>query len=153
VIPASPPARAQRLRSPLLVALWALLALEGVGGMVIFFARLAAGRTPGEALHVVAGVVLVIVYAVYQVVHVSRVAPIRGSLDYVMGLIAAGAMVAAQATGLWLGLQWWRARQAAVPATYAPAVSAAHNVMSMLVLTFVGAHLCAVLLRDARARR
>jgi hypothetical protein len=153
VAAAAPPGRAKRLRAPLLLALWALLAIEGLGGIVIFFARLAAGRTPGESLHVVAGAALVLVYACYQVAHWSRVAPIRGTLDYVLGLISAGAMIAVQVTGLWLGWQWWRARQSGAPAAYSSQVSAAHNVMSMLVLTFVGAHLCAVLMRDARARR
>jgi cytochrome b561 len=36
---------------------------------------------------------------------------------------------------------------------YPASLSAVHNVMSMLVLTFVGAHLAAVLLRDAAAKR
>jgi hypothetical protein len=151
---AAPSARAQRLRSPLLVALWALLALEALGGLVIFFARLAAGRTPGEGLHVAGGAALAFAYLIYQWTHWGRVAPFRARLDYALGLIAAIAMVLVQLTGLWLGLEWWHARRAGIAAVaYTSSVSAAHNVMSMLVLTFVLSHLGAVLMRDARARR
>lgn len=148
--------RARRLRAPLLVTLWGLLAIEGVGGIVIFFARLAAGRTPGEALHVVAGALLTLVYAVYQWQHWARVSPWRSRMDYAMGLIAALSMGGALGTGLWLAWPWWQARIVAgskFAVAYPTAVSAAHNIMSMLVLTFVGAHLAAVLLRDAAARR
>jgi hypothetical protein len=154
-VPSAPPSpRARRLRAPLLVALWAVLALEAVGGLLIFFARLAAGRTPGETVHVAGGVALTALYVVYQWGHWGRVAPFRKRLDYALGLIATLSLALAQLTGLWLGVEWWRTRAvgpAAVP--YTPLVSAAHNVMSMFVLTFVGAHLGAVLQRDARARR
>lgn len=148
--------RAGRLRAPLLVTLGMLLAFEGVGGLVIFFARLAAGRTPGESLHVAAGAALAIVYGVYQWQHWSRVAPWRSRLDYAIGLLAALSMVGALGTGLWLAAPWWQARvversNGAVP--YPTALGAAHNIMSMLVLTFAGAHLAAVLLRDAAAAR
>jgi hypothetical protein len=148
--------RAARLRAPLLVALSALLAIEGVGGIVIFFARLAAGRTPGESLHVIAGVLLTVAYAVYQWQHWSRVAPWRSRMDYALGLIAALSMASALGTGLWLAWPWWQTRIVAgspYPVPYPTTVSAAHNIMSMLVLTFVGAHLAAVLLRDAAAAR
>ena len=148
--------RARRLRAPLLVTLWGLLAIEGVGGIVIFFARLAAGRTPGEALHVVAGGLLTLVYAVYQWQHWARVSPWRSRMDNAKGLIAALSMGGALGTGLWLAWPWWQARIVAgskFAVAYPTAVSAAHNIMSMLVLTFVGAHLAAVLLRDAAARR
>jgi hypothetical protein len=60
------------------------------------------------------------------------------------------------ATGLLLGVPWWRLRvasHAAGAVAYPTPVSAAHNIMSMLVLTFVGAHLAAVLLRDRGAKR
>lgn len=148
--------RARRLRAPLLVTLWVLLAIEGVGGIIIFFARLAAGRTPGESLHVVAGALLTLAYAVYQWQHWTRVSPWRSRMDYAMGLIAALSMGGALGTGLWLAWPWWQARIVAgskFAVAYPTAVSAAHNIMSMLVLTFVGAHLAAVLLRDAAARR
>ena len=136
--------------------LWCLLGFEGAGGLWIFIMRLAAGRTPGEALHVGLGALLTLVYANYQIQHWARVAPWRSRLDYAMGLIAALGMGAALATGLVLAWPWWRVRMsehsiAAVP--YPTAVCAAHNIMSMLVLTFVGAHLAAVLLRDAAAKR
>lgn len=143
--------RARRLRAPLLVTLWVLLAIEGVGGIIIFFARLAAGRTPGESLHVVAGALLTLAYAVYQWQHWTRVSPWRSRMDYAMGLIAALSMGGALGTGLWLAWPWWQARIVAgskFAVAYPTAVSAAHNIMSMLVLTFVGAHLAAVLLRD-----
>lgn len=153
--PAPGAARARRLRAPLLVLLWWLLGIEALGGLVIFSMRLTIGRTPGEALHVVAGALLTLVYAVYQVQHWNRVAPWRSRLDYAMGLIAALSMGATLATGYALAWPWWLARivagsAAAVP--YPTALSAAHNIMSMLVLTFVGAHLAAVLLRDAAAK-
>ncbi len=148
---AAPPAaaaRARRLRAPLLVALAALLAFESAGGLVIFFARLAAGTTPGEALHVVGGLALALVYALYQLGHWRRVAPFRSRLDYALGLLAAGSLVLALASGLALGAAWWNARLDGTGLTnYAPSVSALHNVTSMLVLTFVGAHLAAVLRR------
>jgi hypothetical protein len=148
--------RGRRLRAPLLVSLWVLLAFEGVGGIVLFFARLAAGRTPGESLHVVAGAVLTLVYAAYQWQHWARVSPWRGRLDYALGLIAALSMAVALGTGLVLAAPWWQARvvaRSAEAVAYPTALSAVHNIMSMLVLTFVGAHLAAVLLRDAAARR
>jgi hypothetical protein len=133
-----------------------LLALEALGGLMIFFARLAWGTTPGEALHVIAGVLLVPPYVLYQWQHWTRVRPVRARLDYGLGILSAVFMVATLATGLGLGAAWWRSRtiehaSGAVP--YAPVLSAAHNIGTMLVLTFFGAHLIAVLARDARSRR
>ena len=147
--------RARRLRAPLLLALWALLGIEAVGGLVIFFMRLAVGRTPGEALHVLAGALLTLVYAIYQWQHWTRVSPWRGRLDYVLGLIGAMSMGVTLATGYVLAWPWWEARVVARSGgavSYPSVVSAAHNIMSMLVLTFVVAHLAAVLLRDKRAK-
>jgi hypothetical protein len=153
VSPAAPlTGRARRLRAPLLVALWALLAFEAVGGLVIFFARLAVGTLPGAAAHVFAGVALTFAYAVYQWGHWNRVSPFRSRLDHALGLIAAIAMALTQVSGLVLAWPWWQARGGGAPAVYDPMLSGAHNVMSMFVLTFVGAHLGAVLQRDARAR-
>ena len=151
--PAEP--RARRLRAPLLLALWLLLAIEAAGGIVIFVARLATGGTPGEALHVVAGLALAAVYAVYQWRHWLRVRPLRARLDYTVGLLAAASMALTNLTGLVLGAAWWRDRVVghAAAASYAPALSAVHNIGSMLVLTFVGAHLAAVLMRDRRIAR
>ena len=119
---------------------------------MIFVARLAVGATPGEALHVVAGVMLTVVYAIYQAAHWNRVAPFRARLDYALGLIAALSMALANLTGLALAVFWWRARSALPPvsADYPPLLSGAHNIFSMLVLTFVGAHLAAVLMRERR---
>ena len=134
--------------------MWALLGFEALGGLVIFCARLIAGRTPGETLHVVLGVALTAVYAVYQWRHWARVAPFRTRLDYALGLIASLALALTQLTGLWLATAWWRDRIAQPVATgvgYPPALSALHNIGSVAVLTFVGAHLGAVLMRD-RAR-
>ncbi len=153
--PAPGAPRAKRLRAPLLVLLWWLLGIEAAGGLVVFYVRLAVGRTPGEALHVCVGALLTLVYATYQWPHWNRVAPWRSRLDYAMGLIAALAMGGTLATGYALAWPWWKVRivthgTGAVP--YPTAVSAAHNIMSMLVLTFVGAHLAAVLLRDSAAR-
>jgi hypothetical protein len=153
--PAPGAARAKRLRAPLLVLLWWLLGIEALGGLVIFYVRLAIGRTPGEALHVGAGALLTLVYSLYQLQHWNRVAPWRSRLDYAMGLIAALSMGATLATGVALAWPWWQLRVQAHGAgavSYPTAVSAAHNIMSMLVLTFVGAHLAAVLLRDAAAK-
>jgi hypothetical protein len=138
--------RSARLRAPLLVTLWATLGIEAIGGLVIFCARLIAGTSPGVTLHVVLGLALTFVYAAYQWGHWSRVAPLRARLDYVIGLIAALSLAVTQATGLLLGWIWWRAASAAPP--YPSLLSAFHNIMSMLVLTFVGAHLGAVLVRD-----
>ncbi len=133
-----------------------LLAVEALGGLVIFFARLAWGVIPGETLHVIGGVALTVAYAIYQWQHWSRVAPFRARLDYALGLIAAVFMAATNLTGLWLGALWWHVRisEASGEAVrYPSALSAAHNIGSMVVLTFVGAHLGAVLTRDARAGR
>jgi hypothetical protein len=140
--------RAKRLRAPMLVTLWVLLGFEAVGGLVLFCARLVAGTNPGVTLHVLAGIALTLVYAAYQWSHWFRVAPFRARLDYALGLIAALSLVITQATGLVLGWIWWRA-SGATPA-YPALLSAFHNIMSMLVLTFVGAHLAAVLVRDRR---
>jgi hypothetical protein len=157
---ATPPsaelARGRRLRSPLLVSLWVLLAFEGAGGLVIFFMRLATGTTPGETLHVVAGALLAPVYALYQWRHWTRVRPWRSRLDHALGLISAASMAGALGTGLALALPWWESRVtqgSGAPVPYPPLLSAAHNIMSMLVLTFVAAHLTAVLLRDAGTKR
>ena len=60
------------------------------------------------------------------------------------------------ATGFVLAWPWWLARVVARThgaVAYPSLVSAAHNIMSMLVLTFVLAHLAAVLLRDRSGRR
>lgn len=143
--------RSTRLRSPLLIALWGLLAIETLGGLVLFAAFLVAGRRPGETLHVVAGVALTAVYAAYQWDHWKRVRPLRARIDHVLGVLAAAAMALTLLTGLVLSLAWWVARFAAprleeVP--YPPLLSAGHNIGAMLVLSFVGAHLAAVLLRD-----
>jgi len=140
--------RRERLRAPLLVALWSLLGIDAAGGLVIFFARLAWGTTPGIALHVWAGLALAAAYTAYQIGHWSRVSPLRARLDYTLGLLSAGTMTAALVTGLLLALPWWRARATGQSAMYPPLLSAVHNIGSMLVLTFVGAHLGAVLWRD-----
>lgn len=162
--PQSPPAapdsaggdaRARRLRAPLLLGLAFLLAIESIGGIVIFVARLTLGVTPFEALHVWCGIALTACYAIYQVKHWHRVAPFRARLDYAIGLIASIFMAATNLTGLVLAFPWWETRIAgasAAPVAYPPLLSAAHNIGSMLVLTFVGAHLGAVLMRDRRPR-
>lgn len=148
--------RARRLRAPVLLALWALLAFETLGGLVIFVARLVWGTTPGEALHVIAGVLLTAIYAVYQWQHWRRVRPVRPQLHYALGIIAAASMALTNLTGLWLAAYWWQERWAAASAAavrYPAALSAVHNVASMVVLTFVIAHLGAVLFRDRDPRR
>jgi len=148
--------RSRRLRAPLLVFLWWLLGFEAVGGLVIFFMRLVAGSMPGEALHVIVGAALTLAWAVYQWQHWARVSPWRSRMDYALGLIGAIAMGLTLATGYVLAWPWWTLRvvqrvAGAVP--YSSMVSAAHNIMSMLVLTFVLSHLAAVLRRDAAAKR
>jgi hypothetical protein len=146
--------RARRMRSPLLLSLWALLAFEAAGGIVIFVARLAAGTTPGEALHVAGGLLLTVVYAIYQWRHWLRVRSQRG-LHFVIGILAASAMALANLSGLALGVVWWLDRVVGgLPAArYPVGLSAVHNIGSMLVLTFVGAHLAAVLMRDRSPSR
>jgi len=118
--------------------------------------RLATGSSPGEALHVVAGALLAPLYAVYQWTHWTRVRPWRNRLDHALGAIAAASMAGALGTGLALALPWWEmriGRESDAPVLYPPLLSAAHNIMSMLVLTFILAHVAAVLLRDAGAKR
>lgn len=155
----SPPAtlslRERRLRAPLLVILWGLLGFEAIGGLVIFFMRLAAGATPGESLHIYMGAALTALYVVYQWAHWARVNPWRNRLDYALGLIGAISMSATLLTGYALAWRWWPLRiqsHSGAPVDYPTLVSAAHNIMSMLVLTFVGAHLAAVLRRDGARR-
>jgi len=151
-IPGSPAeARAQRLRSPLLIALWVLLGFEALGGLTLFTARLIAGVSPGETAHIAAGVALTAVYAIYQWRHWRRVRPFRAQIHYGLGLIAAIFMALVNLSGLALALCWWQERIAApssAPVRYPPLLSAAHNVASMVVLTFVLAHLGAVLFRS-----
>jgi hypothetical protein len=151
--------RTSRLRSPLLLALWVLLAVEAMGGLWIFGARLAFGTRPGETLHILVGVPFTVVYAVYQWRHWSRVRPFRPQLDYAMGALAATFMALTNLTGLVLAAGWWHARvgpasqlgeAASGPVSYPPLLSAAHDIGSMVVLAFVGAHLGAVLMRDRR---
>jgi hypothetical protein len=136
-----------------LIALWSLLALEAAGGLVLFCTRLIAGTAPGETLHVLGGALLCACYAAYQWRHWHRVAPVRARLDYALGLIAATSMAACLLTGVVLAVPWWQARvaQPALGAVrYPTALSALHNIASVAVLTFVGAHLGAVLMRDRR---
>ena len=139
--------RSARLRSPLLLAVWGLLAVEVAGGLLLFFARLAWAATPGVGLHVAAGLALTVVYAFYQWRHLLRVAPLRVGLHQVLGAIAAASMALTLLSGLWLGLIWWQ-RTLAAPAAevHYPALPVAiHNIGNMLVIAFVGAHLSAVL--------
>lgn len=145
--------RARRLRSPLLLAFAALLAFDAGGGLVLFYARLAYGTLPGERSHVLVGIPLALFYAVYLWQHWRRVRPIRARLDYGLGLIAAFSLAASLTLGGWLGWLWWRSRGSGAPAHYPEIVSAAHNITSMLVLTFVLAHLLAVLARDREPAR
>jgi hypothetical protein len=147
--------RTQRLRAPLLLALWGLLAIEAVGGLVIFCARLVSGAEPGVVLHIVAGIALTLAYAIYQWQHWRRVSPIRPRLDYNLGLLAATFMNLTNVTGFVLAYLWYVGGRASSgepgAASILPAwLSAAHNIGSMVVLTFVGAHLGAVLMRDRR---
>ena len=140
--------RAARLRSPLLIAIWALLTVEAVGGLVLFFARLVWDRYPGETLHVVAGLGLTLAFVIYQWRHWLRVAPLRARQDHVLGLIASVTMALTLLSGLWLGIEWWQARSHGATARYDSPAVALHTIGSMLVLAFVGAHLGAVLIRD-----
>jgi len=154
IVPFAAP-RSRRLRAPLLVLLGWLLGFEAVGGLVIFFMRLAAGSMPGETVHVIGGAGLTLVYAIYQVQHWGRVSPWRGRLDYTLGLIGAIAMGLTLGTGYVLAWPWWTLRvvqRGTGVVAYASLVSAAHNIMSMLALTFVLAHLAAVLLRDRNGK-
>jgi len=144
--------RARRLRAPLLLVLGALLAFEALGGLTMFFARVAWSRRPGASLHVVAGVALTLVYAVYQIQHWNRVAPFRARLDYALGLLASLAIALTNLTGLVLAWPPGRYGLGAAPgpgsASANPALVGVHDVGSMLVLTFACAHLGAVLKRD-----
>jgi hypothetical protein len=156
--------RARRLRAPLLLTLGALLAFEALGGLTMFFARVAWSRRPGVTLHILAGIALTLVYAVYQLQHWNRVSPFRARLDYALGLLASLAIALTNLTGLVLA--WPPGRYGlgpALPPGSVPVDSTlvgVHDVGSMLVLTFACAHLGAVLQRDergaegtARARR
>ena len=150
-------ARSRRLRAPLLILLWVLLAIEAVGGLVLFFARVAFGSKPGEALHVAAGLALTLVYVGYQWGHWRRVSPWRSRLDYGLGLLAAVSMALTNLSGLALALDWAR-RTGLMPgaaasdpaASSSPALLGFHNVASMVVLTFVASHLGAVLKRAGK---
>jgi hypothetical protein len=143
------PFRARRLVAPLLLVLGLLLAIESLGGLVILFVRVAFGGLPALRLHLVAGLALTLVYTIYQVTHWNRVAPWRTRPDFVLGLIAALSMAAVNLTGLALAWIWWQARRAGTVAAYPTALSAVHTLGTMLVLTFVGAHVVAVVQRDA----
>ena len=135
--------------------LWVMLGFEAIGGLVIFFMRLAAGETPGEFLHIWVGAVLTVLYVAYQWTHWTRVNPWRNRLDYALGLIGAISMSATLLTGYALAWRWWPLRvqaHSAAAVDYPTLVSAAHNIMSMLVLTFVGAHLAVVLRRGVGRR-
>jgi hypothetical protein len=133
------------------LALAVLFVIEAAGGLVLFAARLISGRAPGETLHIVAGALLAGIYAVYQVRHWARVRSLRWRLDHTLGLIAAGFMLVTLGSGLLLAGSWWEAKvgmSGGGEVVYAPSWSAVHNVGSLLVLTFLGAHVAAVLFRD-----
>lgn len=128
-----------------------LLAVEALGGLILFAARLMAGRAPGETIHIFTGAAFAGIYVVYQARHWSRVRSLRWRLDHGLGLIAAVFMVVTLGSGLILALFWWDAKKVASEigeVIYPPTWSAVHNVGSLLVLTFLGAHVCAVLFRD-----
>jgi hypothetical protein len=119
--------------------------------MILFAARLIAGRAPGETIHIFGGAALAGIYVVYQARHWRRVNALRWRLDHTLGLIAAVFMVVTLGSGLILALSWWDARKVASDTSeviYSASWSAVHNVASLLVLTFLGAHVCAVLFRD-----
>lgn len=143
------------MRAPALAILALLLAFEAVGGLVIFFARLVSGSTPGEAAHILVGAALAAIYAWYQWGHLRRVWPFRARLDYSLGLLASLSMGITMVTGLMLAAPWWTVRiadRSAAPVAYPSWVAGVHNIGSMLLLTFIAAHVAAVLLRDRRAR-
>ncbi len=142
--------RSRRLRAPLVLALGALLAFEAAGGVVLFFARTAFGTFPGVSPHVWAGFALLAAYGVYQWQHLARVLPLRRRLDYALGLLAAAWFLLTLTTGVVLTLPWWRARGSGGTAPYPETAMALHIIGCMLVLTFLGAHLGAVLQRDRR---
>ena len=144
--------RAERLRSPLLIALWTLFAIEALTGIIVFFARLAVGRAPTVSLHWYAGFAFTLVYAIYQIQHWNRVQPLRARLDHVLGVVATSSLIATQVSGYWVGWEWFTRGRPMGYTAFPSALSATHNVMSMLAMTFVGAHLGAVLLRESRAR-
>ena len=152
MIEGPPAAQARRLRAPLLVVLWALLAIEAVGGLVIFFARLASGAAPGLSLHWWAGWALVPAYLAYLTGHLRRVWPVRARLDYGLGVLAAASVGLTLGSGIADGMGWWRAGMPPGYTKFDTALSGLHNVASMLTLTFVGAHLAAVLLRVGAKR-
>ncbi len=156
-LPRSPAdAQARRLRAPLLLALWTLLAFEAVGGLILFVARLVSGTTPGEALHVVVGALLTALYAIYQWGHWRRVRPVRAQLHHALGMIAASSMALVNLSGLWLAAFWWQERiveTSGGAVRYPVALSAIHNVAGMVVLTFVVAHVGAVQFRAREPRR
>ena len=105
------------------------------------------------ALHVAAGLVLAIVYAIYQATHWNRVAPWRSRPDYALGLIAAVTLAVTDLTGLALGWEWWVARLDGTGIVrYPVALSAIHTLGTMLVLAFASGHLAAVLARDRSGR-
>ena len=148
--PTSP--RTRRLTAPLVLALGALLLVETIGGLWIFVARvLEPGHLPGLSLHWWAGWALSAVYVVYLVRHVARVAPLRPRLDYALGMLAAATLTLVQVTGSVVGWSWWRQGQPR-DHVFTPWLSGAHDMLSMMTLSFVAAHLGAVLLRDARVR-
>lgn len=147
-----PATRAERLRSPLLVALWVLFALEASTGLVIFFARLALGAAPTLSLHWYAGFAFTVVYVGYQIQHWSRVQPLRARLDHVLGVLATASLLATQWSGYADGWEWFNRGRPLAYTAFPATLSAIHNVMSMLSLTFVGAHLGAVLLRGSRPK-
>jgi hypothetical protein len=133
-------------------ALGVLLLLEALGGLLILFVRVAFGGLPGLELHAFAGLALTVTYALYQIGHWRRVAPWRARPDYILGLIAALSMAATNLTGLALAWIWWRAERAGIPAAYPTPLSSVHTLGTMLVLTFSGAHLAAVLQRESVVR-
>jgi hypothetical protein len=138
------------LRMPLLLLLWILLAFEAVTGFALFMAELIWGRRPGETLHVLGGALLAGCYAAYQWGHWRRVARLRPRADHVLGWVAAATMALTLLSGIWLGGLWCRDRwfsDSVTEVRYPPLLSAVHNVGSMLVMAFVGAHVGAVLLR------
>ena len=145
--------RAERLRSPLLIALWTLFAIEALTGIIVFFARLAVGRAPTVSLHWYAGFAFTLVYAIYQIQHWNRVQPLRARLDHVLGVVATSSLIVTQVSGYWVGWEWFMRGRPMGYTAFPSALSATHNVMSMLAMTFVGTPWRRAAARITRPRR
>lgn len=126
--------RQTRWRSPLLWAVIALFVFLNFSGFALFFARpwISNSQALGN-LHIIAGIITLLPYGVYQMAHVRRVQGFRGLAHYKLGLCTMASFLLASLSGAWM-----------IDPGVSQFVKLLHLMSSFAFLVFLTAHLIAV---------